>query len=85
MPGQDKYLSAKSANKHNHLFVEADTIGAELSNPIDNGDINPDDDPKFQGCKLADDFGWDVTEAHKIWAFGTFSLILLRDEFEALM
>jgi elongation factor 2 len=61
---------AKSSDKRNHLFLEADTIGEELSNArIDNGDINPGDDPKIQGCKLADDFGWDVTEAHKIWAW----------------
>ena len=27
-------------------------------------------DAKIQGRKLADDFGWDVSEARKIWAFG---------------
>jgi elongation factor 2 len=61
---------AKSANKHNRLFVEGDTIGAELSLAIDNGEITPGADPKIQGRTLADDYGWDVTEARKIWAFG---------------
>merc|ERR1739844_639960 len=61
---------AKSANKHNRLFVEADTIGAELALAIDDGDIAPGADPKVQGRKMADDYGWDVTEARKIWAFG---------------
>ena len=61
---------AKSANKHNRLFVEADSIGAELSAAIDAGDITPGADPKIQGRKMADEFGWDVTEARKIWAFG---------------
>jgi elongation factor 2 len=61
---------AKSANKHNRLFVEGDTIGAELCLAIDNGEITPGADPKIQGRTLADDYGWDVTEARKIWAFG---------------
>jgi len=61
---------AKSANKHNRLFLEADTIGAELALAIDDNEITPGADPKIQGRKLADEFGWDVTEARKIWAFG---------------
>jgi elongation factor 2 len=61
---------AKSANKHNRLFVEGDSIGAELCLAIDNGEITPGADPKIQGRTLADDYGWDVTEARKIWAFG---------------
>merc|ERR1719352_1759435 len=58
---------AKSANKHNRLFVEAETIGPELSKAIDDGDILPGAEAKVQGRKLADNFGWDVTEARKIW------------------
>jgi len=61
---------AKSANKHNRLYVEGDTIGPELALAIDNGDIAPGVDAKTQGRKLADEFGWDVSEARKIWAFG---------------
>lgn len=61
---------AKSANKHNRLFLEADTIGAELALAIDDGEIVPGADPKIQGRKMADEYGWDVTEARKIWAFG---------------
>merc|ERR1712238_352284 len=61
---------AKSANKHNRLFLEADTIGAELSIAIDEGEIAPGGDQKVQGRKMADEFEWDVTEARKIWAFG---------------
>jgi elongation factor 2 len=61
---------AKSANKHNRLFVEGDTIGDELSRAIDDGTITPGADPKIQGRTLADEYGWDVTEARKIWAFG---------------
>jgi len=61
---------AKSANKHNRLFVEADVLGPELCLAIDNGEILPGAEPKAQGRKMADEYGWDVTEARKIWAFG---------------
>jgi elongation factor 2 len=61
---------AKSANKHNRLFVEGDTIGDELSCAIDDGTIKPGAEAKTQGRLMADEYGWDVTEARKIWAFG---------------
>ena len=61
---------AKSANKHNRLFVEADSLGPELCNAIDDGDISAGAEAKVQGRKMADEFGWDVAEARKIWAFG---------------
>eukprot|EP00542_Grammatophora_oceanica_P021233 CAMPEP_0194037136 /NCGR_PEP_ID=MMETSP0009_2-20130614/9468_1 /TAXON_ID=210454 /ORGANISM="Grammatophora oceanica, Strain CCMP 410" /LENGTH=863 /DNA_ID=CAMNT_0038679165 /DNA_START=90 /DNA_END=2681 /DNA_ORIENTATION=+ len=61
---------AKSANKHNRLFVEADTIGPELSKAIDDGEVKAGADAKLQGRLLADEYGWDVSEARKIWAFG---------------
>jgi elongation factor 2 len=66
----DQTCLAKSANKHNRLFVEADAIGPELCIAIDEGDINAGAEAKIQGRKMADEFGWDVTEARKIWAFG---------------
>mmetsp|Transcript_9074 Transcript_9074/g.13551 ORF Transcript_9074/g.13551 Transcript_9074/m.13551 type:complete len:863 (-) Transcript_9074:165-2753(-) len=61
---------AKSANKHNRLFIEGEPLGAELCKAIDDGVIVAGADAKTQGRKLADEFGWDVTEARKIWAFG---------------
>jgi elongation factor 2 len=61
---------SKSANKHNRLFVEADSIGEELCKAIDDGEIHPQADFKIQGRKMADEYGWDVSEARKIWAFG---------------
>merc|ERR1712032_1322699 len=68
--GVDQYLLAKSANKHNRLFVEAESLSSELCLAIDNGDIYAGAEAKSQGRKLADEFGWDVSEARKIWAFG---------------
>jgi len=61
---------AKSANKHNRLFLEAEPMSAELCIAIDDGQVNPQTDSKVLGRQLADDFGWDVSEARKIWAFG---------------
>jgi elongation factor 2 len=61
---------AKSANKHNRLFLEAEPLGPELCKAIDDGDVRAGTEAKILGRQLADDFGWDVTEARKIWAFG---------------
>merc|ERR1712106_793716 len=61
---------AKSANKHNRLFLEAEPMSVELCDAIEEGEVNPQTDNKALGRQLADDFGWDVTEARKIWAFG---------------
>jgi len=61
---------AKSSNKHNRLFAEAQPLGAELCTAIDNGAIRPNTDSKVLGRQLADEFDWDVSHARKIWAFG---------------
>jgi len=61
---------SKSPNKHNRLFVVAKPLEDKLPEVIDNGVIGPKDDPKTRARKLAEEFGWDVTEARKIWAFG---------------
>jgi elongation factor 2 len=61
---------AKSANKHNRLFVEAEPLSPELCKAIDDGEVRAGTEAKILGRQLADDFGWDVTEARKIWAFG---------------
>jgi elongation factor 2 len=61
---------SKSPNKHNRLFVKAAPMGEELCMAIDSKKINPKDEAKARGRLLADNFGWDVTEARKIWCFG---------------
>ena len=61
---------AKSANKHNRLFVEAECLTPELCKAIDDGDVKAGTESKTLGRQLADDHGWDVSEARKIWAFG---------------
>lgn len=66
---QEECMS-KSPNKHNRLYFKALPLGDELTLKIDNGDITPRDDFKARGRILADDYGWDVDIARKIWAFG---------------
>jgi len=61
---------SKSPNKHNRLYVTASPFAEGLSEAIDNGEINAKDDFKVRGRKLAEEYGWDVTEARKIWSFG---------------
>jgi elongation factor 2 len=61
---------SKSPNKHNRLFVTARPLEDKLPEAIDNREVSPKDDPKLRARKLADEFGWDVTDARKIWSFG---------------
>ncbi|KAF8591949.1 P-loop containing nucleoside triphosphate hydrolase protein [Ramaria rubella] len=61
---------SKSQNKHNRLYVKAMPLDEELSQAIEAGKINPRDDLKARARILADEYGWDVTDARKIWCFG---------------
>merc|ERR1719329_267975 len=53
----DQTCLAKSANKHNRLYVEAESLGPELCLAIDDGTIYAGAEAKSQGRKLADEFG----------------------------
>ncbi|KAK5073086.1 translation elongation factor 2 [Lithohypha guttulata] len=77
---------SKSPNKHNRLYVIAEPLGEEVSKDIENGKIAPRDDFKARARVLADDHGWDVTDARKIWAFGpdTTGANLLIDQTKAV-
>lgn len=77
---------SKSPNKHNRLYVIAEPLGEEVSKDIEGGKINPRDDIKARARVLADDHGWDVTDARKIWAFGpeTTGANLLVDQTKAV-
>lgn len=61
---------SKSPNKHNRLYVIAEPLGEEVAKDIEAGKINPREDLKTRARFLADEHGWDVTDARKIWAFG---------------
>jgi len=67
---------SKSANKHNRLYAEAaplsedEEVSNKLSNDIESGKVSSKQDPKIRGRALADEYGWDINDARKIWAFG---------------
>jgi len=61
---------SKSPNKHNRLYCVAVPMAEGLPEAIDKGELTSKEDPKVRARKLAETYGWDVTEARKIWAFG---------------
>ena len=61
---------SKSQNKHNRLYVTAQPVDEELCRDIETGKITPRDDYKQRARYLADEYGWDVADARKIWCFG---------------
>jgi len=61
---------SKSQNKHNRIWMEAEPLAEELSQDIEKGKVNPRDDVKIRGRYLADEYGWDITDARKLWCFG---------------
>lgn len=77
---------SKSPNKHNRLYMTAQPIDEEVSLAIEAGKISPRDDFKARARVLADDYGWDVTDARKIWCFGpdTTGANLLVDQTKAV-
>merc|ERR1711998_745385 len=66
----DRMCLSKSPNKHNRLFMRAQPLSEELSQAIDEGKIKATQDNKERGRMLADEFGWDINFARKIWCFG---------------
>jgi len=60
---------SKSPNKHNRLYTRGYPMDNDLMNDIDEGKVTARDDPKTRARYIADTYGWDVTEARKIWAF----------------
>ncbi|KAB5572504.1 elongation factor 2 [Coniochaeta sp. 2T2.1] len=77
---------SKSPNKHNRIYMVAEPMDEELSKAIEAGTISPRDDFKARARILADEFGWDVTDARKIWTFGpdTNGANLLVDQTKAV-
>ena len=77
---------SKSPNKHNRLYMTAGPLSDEVANDIEAGKIGPRDDFKTRARFLADEHGWDVTDARKIWAFGpeTTGANLLIDQTKAV-
>jgi len=66
----DMICLSKSPNKHNRIFMTAEPLGEDFCKGIDNGEVNPDEDVKLLSRKLADEYGWNLADARKIWSFG---------------
>ena len=61
---------AKSPNKHNRLYCMAEPMSDDLTQEIEDGKLGPKDEAKARVRKLVDKFGWDSSEAKKLWTFG---------------
>jgi len=61
---------SKSPNKHNRLYCKAEPMPDGMAEDIEAGKISSKDDAKVRGKYLADHYGWDPTDARKIWCFG---------------
>ncbi|KYQ93770.1 elongation factor 2 [Tieghemostelium lacteum] len=61
---------AKSANKHNRLFVKAEPIPMELQNEIEAGSVSAKDEVKARANYLTDTYNWDNNDGKNIWSFG---------------
>jgi elongation factor 2 len=61
---------AKSPNKHIRFYCTAEPLADGLAEAIENGQVRPTDDPKARARVLVENYGWDMTEARKIWCFG---------------
>lgn len=68
----DRQCLSKSPNKHNRIFARAEPLEDELSCAIDAEDknVHAAADPKLRARALADEFGWDIADARKLWCFG---------------
>lgn len=61
---------SKSPNKHNRLFMKARPFEEGLAEDIEKGEVTARQELKARARVLADTYGWDVSEARKIWCFG---------------
>jgi len=61
---------AKSPNKHNRLYMTSEPMPENLPEAIDNQEIFAKQETKLRGKILQEKFGFDATEARKIWCFG---------------
>jgi len=65
-------IISKSPNKHNRIYMRAKPLtgGTELCKELEAKNITMEQELKGRARLMADNFGWDVTDARKIWTFG---------------
>lgn len=61
---------AKSPNKHNRIYAQAQPMHDDLPNAIEKGHVTPKDEIKVRAKLLNEEYDWDKEDALKIWSFG---------------
>merc|ERR1712127_968038 len=61
---------AKSPNKHNRIYIQAEPMSDELSLAIEAGKCGPKAEIKERAKILKEKFDWDDAMARKIWCWG---------------
>jgi len=71
MAQSSRVCLSKSPNGHNRLYAQAEPLANGITQCFDAGmfDVRSQDS-KDVSKKLVNDFGWDPTDARKIWSFG---------------
>merc|ERR1712054_500974 len=67
---EEDFMKGTPIVKGDPVVSFRETVSEELSQAIDEGKIKATQDAKERGRMLADDFGWDINFARKIWCFG---------------
>merc|ERR1712054_543814 len=67
---EEDFMKGTPIVKGDPVVAFRETVSEELSQAIDEGKIKATQDAKERGRMLADDFGWDINFARKIWCFG---------------
>jgi elongation factor 2 len=61
---------AKSPNKHNRIYLEAEPLNEGLCKAIDKNEVNAEQELKVRARIMADEYGWDIADARRVWTFG---------------
>jgi elongation factor 2 len=61
---------AKSPNKHNRIYLQAEPLPEELNVAIEDGKAGPKAEAKERARLLREKFDWDENSARKIWCWG---------------
>jgi elongation factor 2 len=61
---------AKSPNKHNRIYLQAEPLPEELNVAIEEGKAGPKAEAKERARLLREKFDWDENSARKIWCWG---------------
>jgi elongation factor 2 len=61
---------SKSPNKHNRITLSCEPLGDDLVTAIEAKEMTMEIEVKTRARMLADDYGWDIVDARKLWSFG---------------